>query len=296
MLKKERVGIVHAHHAFTPTSLISLNIAERLGTPSVLTNHTIFIASDEKYLWIPTSYLLYPYRKYINKADVITAVSRAAANFIEHFTQEKEILVIPNGVDADRFVCPGSLDDPQRKTLKILYVGRLVYRKGVHILIRAMPEIIKEFPDCSLIIAGKGPMEDFLKMLVKSLDLKDNVKLIGPVPDEKLPALYSQCSIFALPSLYCESFGITLLEAMAAGKPVIASNVGGIPEVITDGLNGLLFRRGDIKDLAEKIIHLLSDRKLAEFLGLRAKYTVRKRYDWDVVAEEVERVYENIAN
>lgn len=95
VIKSERFDIVHAHHAFTPTSLLSISAAEKLGIPSILTNHTIFLASKTKYVWVPASYILYPYRRYINKACLITAVSRAAANFIEHFVEGKKIIVVP---------------------------------------------------------------------------------------------------------------------------------------------------------------------------------------------------------
>ena len=235
-------------------------------------------------------------KKYICKACLITAVSRAAAKFIEHFAESKNIVIVPNGVNVERFSSVRKdttyrLDDPI-----ILYVGRLAYRKGLHVLIHAIPFILKEFPNARLLIAGKGYMDHFLRILIKSLHVEENVKLLGFIRDEKLPELYSLSSLFVLPSLYCESFGITLLEAMASGKPVVASNVGGIPEIVKNGVTGLLSRRGDPKDLADKIINVLSNQDLSQNLSFNAKNLVNKRFSWPIIAKNMEELYEKTLN
>ena len=293
VIRRGGFDIVHAHHAFTPTSLLSIGAAEKLRIPSILTNHTIFIASNSRYIWVPASYVLYPYRRYINKACLITAVSRAAAKFIGHFAEDKKIVVVPNGVDIERFESVGkNIQFSLSGKPTILYVGRLAYRKGLQVLVRAMPFILKEIPNAHLIIAGKGYMDGFIRMLIKSLNLEDYVTMLGFIPNENLPELYASSSLFVMPSLYCESFGVTLLEAMASGRPVIASNVGGIPEVVKDGVTGLLFKRGDAEDLAEKIIMVLSDRSLAQSLASNAKEIVKERYSWPVIADKMENLYE----
>ncbi|TLN23761.1 glycosyltransferase family 4 protein [bacterium] len=278
VLERGKFDIVHAHHAFTPTSLLSVSAARKIGMPAVLTNHTIFLASDHESLWVPTSYVLYPFRRYINKANLITAVSQTAADFIGHFTERGKVVVIPNGIDSDRFDSrPCAKEDPMHEVGGghiILYVGRLVYRKGIHVLVKAMPQILRELPDAQLLIAGEGVMGDFIKLLIKSLDLKDHVKLMGFVPNEMLPDLYGLSQVFVLPSLYCESFGITLLEAMASGKPVVASNVGGVPEVVEDEVTGLLFRKGDERDLADGVLRVMSDHDLALKLAEKARRSV----------------------
>ena len=292
VISRGRFDIVHAHHAFTPTPLLSISSAEKLKVPSILTNHTIFLASDAKHIWTPISYVLYPYRRYINKASLITAVSRAAAKFIEYFAKGKEIVVVPNGVDVERFtITMGETISLPEESI-ILYVGRLVYRKGLHVLVRAMPSVLKEIPDTQLLIVGGGYMYGFLKMLIKSLNLEENVKMLGFIPDEKLLELYASSHLFVLPSLYCESFGVALLEAMASGRPIIASNVGGIPEVVEDGVTGLLFRSGDVQELADKIIKVLNDNKLAQTLAFNARKLVKERYSWTVIAGKIEDLYE----
>lgn len=298
VLERGKFDIVHAHHAFTPTSLLSVSAAKKIGIPSILTNHTIFLASDHESLWVPTSYVLYPFRRYINKANLITAVSRTAADFIGHFTERERIVVVPNGVDSDRFRSRSCAADETTHEVSgehiILYVGRLVYRKGIHILVKAMPQILRELPDAQLLIAGEGIMENFIKLLIKSLDLEDHVKLLGFVPNEKLPGLYGLSQVFVLPSLYCESFGITLLEAMASGKPVVASNVGGVPEVIENEVTGLLFRKGDERDLADGVLRIMNDHVLALDLARKARRSVEVNFSWFVVADKMECLYEEL--
>ncbi|MBS7643893.1 glycosyltransferase family 4 protein [Candidatus Bathyarchaeota archaeon] len=239
IIKREGFDIVHAHHAFTPTSLLSIAAAKRLGIPAVLTNHTTFLASSEGYLWEPTSYILFPLRRYIRKADRIIAVSKTAADFIGHFADKQRIVIIPNAVDTLRFN-PAICNVKTRSrfpTLEgeptILYVGRLVHRKGIHVLIKAMPQVIEVFPKASLIIVGKGYMQYFLRLLSKTLNLDEHIKFLNCIPDDDLPDLYKISDVFVLPSLYCESFGISLLEAMACRKPVAASKVGGYQKSFT---------------------------------------------------------------
>jgi len=297
-LERGRFDIVHAHHAFTPTSLLSVSAARKIGMPAVLTNHTIFLASDHESLWVPTSYVLYPFRRFINKANLITAVSQTAADFIGHFTERGKVVVIPNGIDSDRFDSRScAKEDPTHEDGGehiILYVGRLVYRKGIHVLVKAMPQILREFPDARLLIAGEGVMGNLIRILIKSLDLKDHVKLLGFVPNENLPDLYGLSQVFVLPSLYCESFGITLLEAMASGKPVVASNVGGVPEVVEDEVTGLLFRKGDERALADGVLRVMNDCDLALNLAVKARRSVEDNFSWFVVADKIESLYEEL--
>lgn len=300
VLKREGFDIVHAHHTFTPTPLLSVAAAKRLEVPAVLTNHTIFLVSDLRYFWTPMSYVLFPFRKYIDKADKVIAVSQAAAEFIANFAEREKVVVVPNGVDISRFnpisrKFEGSSDFSAEKDRSIiLYVGRLVYRKGLHVLLKAMPFILDEFPHVQLLIAGRGYMESFLRLFVKRLRLEDHTKLLGFVPNEELPKLYNISDLFILPSLYCESFGITLLEAMASEKAIVASRVGGIPEVIQNGVTGLLFERGDERDLAKAVLNVLTDRSFAETLASNARKEVEEKYSWPIVAEEIEEIYKAV--
>jgi glycosyltransferase involved in cell wall biosynthesis len=150
LLKREDFDVVHAHHAFTPTPLLSLDAARRLGIPSVLTNHSITFASSSDLIWGPVSQVL-PFKRYINMADRVIAVSGAAAEFIERFMDSGEAIVIPNGVDVGRFHDPKPVhsrvvDPDSFKHPMIFGVGRLAFRKGFHLLVESMPRVLRRHP------------------------------------------------------------------------------------------------------------------------------------------------------
>lgn len=172
VLRKEKPDIIHAHHAFSPISLFSILVGKKLGVKTVLTNHSIQFLYDFNYLWNPSSFIMFPLKQYINSADRIIAVSRAAAIFISHFTN-KEVSVIPNGVNVEEFA-------PKVKTFdgkSMLFVGRLVYRKGLHLLLEAIKQVVDEKRDVELTIAGSGYLSPILRAIVKTTGLQDNVFL-----------------------------------------------------------------------------------------------------------------------
>lgn len=295
LLRREGFDVVHAHHAFTPTPLLSLEAADRLGVPSVLTNHSITFANSSDLIWGPVSQVL-PFKRYINLANRVIAVSGSAAEFIERFMDGGRPVVIPNGVDVGRFHEPKpvqrSVVDPGRFEHPMIFgVGRLAFRKGFHLLVESMPRVLRRHLEARLYVAGRGMMMGFLGLLIESLDLQGKVNLMGYVSDEALPWLYRMCDVFVLPSVSAEAFGITLIEAMAAGRPVVASRIGGVPEIIDDGVNGLLFEPWDSSGLSEAVNTILENPKLAEDLGMRAHRSAEENYSWPRVARRIEEVY-----
>ena len=294
VLREGRFDVVHGHHAFTPTSLLSVSLAKRLGIPTVLTNHSISFGYDSR-IWTPFSYLLFPYRVYINKADRVIAVSRAAADFIEHFADKRKITVIPNMVGETFFDGdPGEKTSEKKNRPTILYVGRLSHRKGLHTLIIAMRRVVKKIPEARMLIVGDGLMREFIKLLIKAFGLEENVKLLGSVPERQLKLFYKMSDVFVLPSVYGESFGIVLLEAMASGVPVVATDTGGIRDVVKDNCTGLLVERENSEGLAKAMLKVLKDPKLAEKLVRNAKREAMK-YRSGVIARKIESVYEELA-
>ncbi len=290
-LNEGKFDVIHGHHAFTPTSLFSISIGKKLGIPTVLTNHSTSFGYESEYFWIPFSYFLYPYRRYIKNADRIIAVSNAAADFIKHFANKERISVIPNPVDDAYFTNKKHNRTTKNKT--ILYVGRLSYRKGLHILIPAMKDVMKEFPEARLLIAGDGYMKRPLEAMVRVHGLKENVKMLGYVSPQKLLLLYRESDVFVLPSTYGESFGIVLLEAMASGIPVVATNIGGIKEIIKDKYSGMLVKKENKKDLANAITKVLSNSTLSKSLSQNARKEAEK-YRLHEIAKKTESIYEDI--
>ncbi len=178
----------------------------------------------------------------------------------------------------------------------VLFVGRLVEWKGVDTLIRSMAGVRKVIPDVKLIIVGEGMFRHELESLVTNTGLTGTVQFSGRVGDEDLVMLYNTAAVFVLPSrsyngLVMEGLGVVLLEAMAQGVPVIGSNVGGIPDIITDGENGFLVpeQRPDI--IAEKIIRILTDNELQEKFRSNGVIRVQDSFSCEMISEKFSEVY-----
>ena len=177
----------------------------------------------------------------------------------------------------------------------LLAVGRLTKEKGFQYLIKALPRILKKVPESILIIIGpKNYYEKNLKELVKLNNLSNKVIFTGLVSEKILKSALFSSDVVVIPSVY-EPFGIIALEAMAYGKPIVASGAGGLSEFLTNGENCLLVSPASTNELSEKISGLLINEKLANKLGKRAKETV-KRYDWKNMIDKILDIYENELN
>jgi len=211
--------------------------------------------------------------------------------------------VIPNGVDAEQFAqacayrdagSAGGADDPDGPHGSIiLFVGRLVHEKGVHTLIEAMPKILRYLPGARLLIAGRGPAEESLRRLAASLGLGGSVSMVGFVPDDERNRLYGMASAAVVPSLY-EPFGITALEAMAAGAPLIAADTGGLAEIVNNGVNGWQFYAGSSNSLADAVLHVLHSPEEARRAAEVARREVLSTYDWGAIARGTIDVYDEV--
>lgn len=211
---------------------------------------------------------------------------------------EDKVIPVPNGVDIVKF---NPKNDPtpakekyslQGKT--ILFAGRLEPEKGLEQLIRAMPEIIEKHKDAELIIAGNGYLKNKLKSFSRKLGVEDNVKFLGWVPKKDLASLYTAAEIFILPSFY-EVFPMAMLEALASGTPVITTNVAGMPDVITDGENGVLIEPGSSSEITDAVLKLLGDNELRRRMGMAGRKNVEEHFTWDNVTEIITQVYEGMA-
>lgn len=199
----------------------------------------------------------------------------------------------PNPIDSDLFKPEFMRKDPGAIT--ILYVGRLEFRKGVHVLIRAVPEVLNEFPSAKFIFVGRDcGMKAYLEKKVAEFDCGQNVVFIDQVNRNELPDFYRNSTLCVVPSLW-ENFPYTCLEAMACGRPVAASNAGGISEIVKDGLNGILVTPGSVKELAGAAIRILKNRNLADALGNAASEFIKERYNRFKIVKESIRIYQGLS-
>ena len=283
--------IVHAQGSFAPYSTAAALVRNKY--PTLLTMHGISAKELKFHKGINFIFILFihkPNEKYVvSKISNIIAVSLHVKNVISDMTQS-QIYVIQNGIDFEDIhnVQPHkSIEYPS-----ILFVGGLSKVKGIDTLLNAVPIIRKKILNLCLYIAGSGPEENKLKELVKELNIEENVNFLGYVSEIEKYSYYKSADVCVFPSIY-EPFGIVLLEAMACGKPVVASNVGGIPFVVEEGKTGLLFESGNVEDLADKIMTILKNEKLREKMGEAGRERA-KEFTWDKIAERTVEVYKEI--
>lgn len=243
------------------------------------------------------------------KSQAVVAVSQYCASELLRYglaecELERKLHVIPNGVDTSIF---RPLDDSHAKqTLRakyriapddkmVLFVGRLVARKGVGILLKALAIAgsSDEGLKLKLVIVGTGPLEYSLRAVAGKLKVGGRVSFAQALDLKQLVQHYNAADLFILPSFY-EGFGIVMLEAMACGLPVVASNVSAIPEVIVEGKTGRLVDPGDPAKLSQVIIDLLSRPALRAEMGRTARALVASRYDWRTIAKKTEAVLQRV--
>lgn len=239
-------------------------------------------------------------RNTLNQADAIICQDQAFSNqLVSIGIQPDKIHVIPNGIDLASFK---PSDKTQARTqlrlspkkLLVLTIGGLSPHKGHEYLLEAIPEILRTIHDVEFIFIGAGDMRSKLSHLVWQLKLESHVRFMPMQKSDNIPLWLNAADIFVLPSL-SEGTPNVLLEAMACGLPCVASKVGGVPELIQDGENGLLAAPKSSAELAEKILELIHNPSLREKLGRNAHDTISRNFrTWEIQSGALKRLYENI--
>lgn len=280
LLKNEKFDVIHLHgpYACLPTIILKY---------SKSTNIATFHASSpyRKRYEILTKIL----RRFIQRIDGYIAVSPTAAETMRKYL-DVGFKILPNGVDTNRF-------SPDVKKIErfsdhrrnILFIGRLEPRKGLRHLLIAFETVMKRVPDTRLIIVGKGVMEGYYRSLVQG-KIKKNVYFEGFVSTEDVPRYYASCDVYCSPAIGGESFGIVLLEAMASGKPIVASNIDGYSRVITHGEDGLLVEPENPRVLAEALLKVLGNRELSRKLSVQGRRKAMA-YSWGRITKQIEAFY-----
>jgi len=209
-----------------------------------------------------------------------------------------KVTVIPNGVEVSTFNLNINREEVKRRYgIKpneriVLFIGRLVPQKGVDMLIKAVPLIIQRHRDARILIAGDGWSRTYLEELVKSMNLGDHVRFLGFISDWELADLMVAADVLVVPSVY-EPFGIVALEGMAAGTPVVATNIGGLSEIIEHDRTGVLVYPRNPESIAWGVNRVLSDHKYADWLVRNARRKVLEAYSWEEIAKRTVEVYES---
>jgi phosphatidyl-myo-inositol alpha-mannosyltransferase len=281
ILRRWRPDVVHAHEPLTPSA--SMAAAMTSPAPVVATFHAHVERSG---LFDAAAPVLRPVWRRL-RARI--AVSEAARRFVSERLGDG-VKVIPNGLDVERFASAAPADDlpPGRR---VLWVGRLDPQKGFPVAVRAFGLLAEDLPDLWLVVAGEG--RDRTALAELPLRARERVVVLGNVERDRLPRYHAAADTFVSPALGQESFGIVLVEAMAAGLPVVATDIPGYREVIEDGVEGLLVPPGDVGALASALRRVLEDPEAAKSFGEAGRARAR-RYSWDVVGREIEAVYDEV--
>jgi glycosyltransferase involved in cell wall biosynthesis len=231
---------------------------------------------------------------WISRAHRLIGLSKSVVKLTQtHYRiRFNNIPIVSNPIDINLFKPANFLNNKGY----ILYVGRLEYRKGVHVLLRAIPSILKKFPQVKFIFIGSDcGMKDYLLGKIAGYGIKDFIEFIDQISRRDLISYYQQSTLCVVPSLW-ENHPYVILEAMACGKPVIATDVGGIPEIIKDRINGILVPPGSVLSLADSITELLSDKKLQEILGTNARKFIEDQYAPERVIQRTLNIYKELKN
>jgi glycosyltransferase involved in cell wall biosynthesis len=300
---QQDLDIVHLHYGLPPAELACLFYTLMKRTPLIVTYHG---DTDYDYGKLIRRVGLRLLDKFIvptvlTKARFITCNSVyyiPMSRFLPRY--QAKIIAIPPGINADESRVPYTREEcRERLSLQkddriILFVGALINYKSPDLLIKAMPAIIKKYPEARLVFVGDGPLREELERLTKDLGIDHAIRLAGAVPYDATALYYGAADIFALPSTgRTESFGMVLLEAASAGLPIVVSSLDTFRAFITDGYNGLVAKMGDIDALAETLNRLLSDATLRQKIGENARTSISD-FSWENTAKRVEKIYDMV--
>ena len=287
ILKQEKIEVIHTHNTqpFVDGTLGALMSGVRT---IVHTDHARKFPDKKRYMFAEWLMSHFAYK-------VVGVSDHTSQNLVryERISSQK-VMTIVNGIDGSKYDI--TIDKGgKKKELGLTNSGpiiglgvRLTEQKGITYLLQAMPEVIKIFPDITLVIAGEGPIEKELKRESTLLGIDQNVLFVGPRLD--MPELLQIFDIYVLPSLW-EGLPMVLLEAMAAGCPVIATKVGGVPTMIKHGENGSLIEPKNPQALTSEIIKLLSDKELRNRYSKNGLSQFREKFGADIMTRKYERLY-----
>jgi phosphatidylinositol alpha-mannosyltransferase len=284
LFENEAFDLVHVHDPLAPTLPL---LAVSLATCPVVGTFHAFHQTENRLLQL----FRRPLRGRMERLAARVAVSRSAREAFQRYFGELDYRIVPNGVDIERFQRNGRTlaqrFDARKKN--ILYVGQFVKKKGFGVLLEAFHAVRERREDVRLLVVGDGPLERAFRKQARA----DDVHFLGHLRGKALAACYEVADLFVAPSIGFESFGITLLEAMAAGIPIVASDIAGFRNVISHDTEAVLVPPDDVAELARAIERVIDEPDLARALVLAGKDTV-KGYSWTRVVDMIESVYSDV--
>jgi len=288
--RTERSEILHANNLYFYTTFAACRNLKTLRLPLVTTLHIGSISELQGIAHYAARFYERSIGRWIlGKSNRIVAVSYAVKEYAETMgVNPRKVSVVPNGVDILQFRPPSRVKPDG--VLRVGFIGRLIANKGPQYLVEAAPRILRNFPGVRFQVAGGGPMLHELQNRIRELGIQTAFRFLGTVPSNV--EFLQSCDVVVRPSL-TDGMPLTVLEAMACGKPTVASKVGGTPEILQDGDTGYLVQPRDMDQLVSRISRLLADPKLRAKMGRRARDFAERYYSWAEIARQMTTVYEN---
>jgi glycosyltransferase involved in cell wall biosynthesis len=296
--REQGADVIHAHWAI-PTGPAAVRVARRLGIPSVITMHggDVYVNPEQGYDF-PTRWYVRPALRWtLRKANALTAITEdCRQHALRAGADASSIRLVFNGTDLGRFSPVehrNGAPDPRFGAHMVFACRQLFPRKGIRFLIEAAALLKPRFPDLKVVVAGDGFERPELVRLAAELGIADDVTFLGWVPNIELPPYYRAAAVSVIPSLE-EGFGIPAAEAMGCETAVVASDAGGLPEVVENGVTGLVVPRGDSSALAGAIGALLADPERRRRMGQAGRERALRLFDWDRTAAQFEQIYREV--
>jgi glycosyltransferase involved in cell wall biosynthesis len=299
VVERNGIGLIHAHFAY-PEGFVGLLTKRDTHKPLIVTVHgcDILTESSVNYGLRLNKKLDYIIRKVLNHSDAIISASHATFNEVRKISSTGKIYYIPNGVDVQRF--RPSIDSIYIKNKLGIAENFVIFtlrnhepQYGLEYLIKAIPLVLRERKDVVFVIGGGGSLKHYHEQLAIKLGIKEKVIFTGRIKRNEVQYYYAMSDIVVVPSLQ-EAFGLVVSEALASGKPVIGTKVGGIPDQIIDGYNGFLVKPKDPKEIADKILWLLDHPDAAKHMGMNGRKIVEEKFDINMRIEKIISLYESL--
>jgi len=308
-----KADVTHANLPLVPSFAVPSNV----GKTHISTVHSTWageanairgelysrLNANEKFMVSFTWFLRIFEERMMERSKKLIAVSDFTRKELTQYygMPTDKIRVIHNGVDTQKFQ---PTTDKRRIKAElgfnpdepaIVSVGRLYARKGLFTLIESIPAVTRKFPNARFIISGKGQSDEMAKLTAyaERLGVRGNMVFTGYFPDAKLPKLYQAADVFAFSTFY-EHHPFAVLEALSTGLPIVTTNVGGIPETITQGKDGYMCRPFEAAEFSGRILELLEHSKAAAEMGAQARKTIMERFDWRIVVKDAISVYKEV--
>ncbi|MGB9684574.1 MAG: glycosyltransferase family 4 protein [Candidatus Bathyarchaeales archaeon] len=288
--------IVHVHGHPYLSSYLAVKLAKKYSKPIVLTQHNTFIKYGGFLDFAEKLNDLLIGRRVLRESDKIITVSKATLNYVLSLgADQQKTEVLYNGVDLERFKLSASkmeirkiLGFPKNSFI-VLTVRRLVYKNGIDLLLESAKIAVKKNPSLLFLVVGSGPDFEKINLKIHEFKLENNFRLLGFVSDAFLPLYYNASDVFVLPSKSGEGLPLVILEAMACGLPVIATNVGGSPEVVDESC-GRIVPTDNTLSLAKAVLEFSNSDPSSK--SRRIREIVEERYDWNKNVKRLIEIYE----